>query len=143
MSTKCHPKNVHEMSPKRRSSRGQKCPRDVAKSVHEMSPLLSTRCHLLCPRNVCHPRAILSCGLYFFYPIFTLSAAYIADNLCTKNGNSLFKPKMHGLYTRAVTDQEWVIVARVRYSAGPECSATYKALRFRTGLVAVEPLLIR
>ena len=26
-------------------------------------------------------RAIISRGLYFFYPIFTLSAAYIADNL--------------------------------------------------------------
>ena len=35
-------------------------------------------------------RAIISRGLYFFYPIFTLAAAYIADNLCTKNGNSSF-----------------------------------------------------
>ena len=25
-----------------------------------------------------------------FYPIFTLAAAYIADNLCPKNGNSSF-----------------------------------------------------
>ena len=25
-----------------------------------------------------------------FYPIFTLAAAYIADNLCTKNENSSF-----------------------------------------------------
>ena len=55
MSTKSHPKNVHEMSPKKRTSCGQKCPRNVTKSVHEMLPLLSTRCHLLCPRNVCHP----------------------------------------------------------------------------------------
>jgi hypothetical protein len=54
MSTKCHQKNVHEKSPKKRTFRGQKCPRDVAKSVHEMSPFLSTKCHLLCPRNVCH-----------------------------------------------------------------------------------------
>ena len=46
MSTKCHPK---------RTSRGQKCPRNVTKSVHEVSPLLSTRCHLLCPWDVCHP----------------------------------------------------------------------------------------
>ena len=59
---------------------------------------------------------IISCGLYFFYPIFTSAAAYITDNLCTKNGNSsFFKPKICGLYTRAVTDQEQVIVARVRY----------------------------
>ena len=53
--------------------------------------------------------------LVFFYPIFTLAAAYNADHLCTKIGNSLlFKPKIRGLYTRAVTDQERVIVARVR-----------------------------
>jgi hypothetical protein len=43
-------------------------------------------------------RAIISRGLYFFYPIFTLAAAYIADNLCTKNGNSSsFKLKIRGL----------------------------------------------
>ena len=29
--------------------------------------------------------------------------------------NPKFKPNIHGLYTRAVTDQERVIVARVRY----------------------------
>ena len=37
-------------------------------------------------------------GLYFFYPIFTLAAAYIADNLCTKNGNfSFFELIIRGL----------------------------------------------
>ena len=42
---------------------------------------------------------------------------YITDNLCTKNGNSsFFKPKIRGLYTRAVTDQERVIVARTVYN---------------------------
>ena len=56
MSTKSHPKNVHEKSPKKRTSRGHFCPRDVTKSVHEKSPLLSTRSHLLCPRDVCHPK---------------------------------------------------------------------------------------
>ena len=36
--------------------------------------------------------------VFFFYPIFTLAAAYIADNLCTKNGNSsFFKLKIRGL----------------------------------------------
>ena len=45
-----------------------------------------------------HTRAIISRGLYFFYPIFTLAAAYIADNLCTKNGNSSYvKLKIRGL----------------------------------------------
>ena len=35
---------------------------------------------------------------------------YITDNLCTKNRNSSFvKPKISGLYMRAVTDQEQVI----------------------------------
>ena len=28
-------------------------------------------------------RAIISRGLYFFYPFFTAAAAYTADNLCT------------------------------------------------------------
>ena len=43
-------------------------------------------------------RAIISRGLYFFYSIFTLAAAYVADNLCTKNGNSsFFKLKIRGL----------------------------------------------
>ena len=38
------------------------------------------------------------------------------DNLWTKNGNSsFFKPKIRGLYTSGVTDQERVIVARVWY----------------------------
>ena len=42
--------------------------------------------------------AIVSRGLYFFYPIFNSAAAYITDNLCTKNGNSsFFKPKIRGL----------------------------------------------
>ena len=55
---------------------------------------------LLVPKSksIYRTRAIISRGLYFFYPIFTLAAAYIADNLCTKNGNSsFFKLKIRGL----------------------------------------------
>ena len=37
MSTRIHTKNVHEKSPKKRTSRGQKCPREVTYYVHEMS----------------------------------------------------------------------------------------------------------
>ena len=48
--------------------------------------------------SVYRKRAIISRGLYFFYPIFTLAAAYIADNLFTKSGNSSFlKLKIRGL----------------------------------------------
>ena len=48
--------------------------------------------------SIYRTRAIISRGLYFFYPIFTSAAAYITDNLCTKNGNSsFFKPKIRGL----------------------------------------------
>ena len=54
-STRIHLKNVHENSPQKRTSCGQKCPREVTKRVHEKSPLLSTRSHLLCPRDICHP----------------------------------------------------------------------------------------
>ena len=50
-----HPKNVHENSPKKRTSRGQKCPRKVTKGVHKNSPFLSTEIRPLCPREVCHP----------------------------------------------------------------------------------------
>ena len=56
-------------------------------------------------RNNYRTRAIISRGLYFFYPIFTLAAAYITDNLCTKNGKSSFlKLKIRGLETRAAYD---------------------------------------
>ena len=63
-----------------------------------------------------HTHAIISRGLYFFYPIFTLAAAYIADNLCTKNGNSsFFKLKIRGLETRAASNRERLMMAHVRY----------------------------
>ena len=61
--------------------------------------------------------AIIGRGLYFFYLFFTAAAAYDTQTIYVlKNGNSsFFKPKIPGLYTRVVTDQEQVIVARVRY----------------------------
>ena len=37
--------------------------------------------------SIYRTRAIISRGLYFFYPFFTIAAAYTADNLCTKQGN--------------------------------------------------------
>ena len=41
---------------------------------------------------------------------------YITDNFVVKTKILHFlKPKIRGLYTRVVTDQERVIVARVRY----------------------------
>jgi hypothetical protein len=46
MSTRIHQNNVHEKSPQKRNSRGQKCPREFVKSVHENSPILSTRIRL-------------------------------------------------------------------------------------------------
>jgi hypothetical protein len=53
---------------------------------------------LMIGHSIYRTRAIISRGLYFFYPIFTLAAAYIADNLCTRNGNSsFFKLKIRGL----------------------------------------------
>ena len=59
-------------------------------------------------------RAIITRSLYIFYPLLHWKAVYITDNLCTKNRNSSFlKPKIHGLYKRAVTNQERVIVVRV------------------------------
>ena len=55
MSTRIHQNNVHEKSPQKRNSSGQKCPREFVKSVHENSPILSTRIHLLCPLEFFHP----------------------------------------------------------------------------------------
>jgi hypothetical protein len=64
----------------------------------------------LCTKQEKSAVCIISSSFFFF------TAVYITDNLCTKNGNSsFFKPKIRGLYTRAVTDQERVIMARVRY----------------------------
>ena len=52
--------------------------------------------------------------LVFFYPIFTLAAAYIADNLCTKNGNSsLFKLKIRGFKSRAAYDGARTVVTYI------------------------------
>ena len=63
--------------------------------------------------------AIITRGLYFFTSFFIWSEVYITDNLWTKNGNSsFFKPKIRGLYTRAVSNRERVIMARVRYITG-------------------------
>ena len=56
MSTRIHQNNVHEKSPQKRNSSGQKCPREFVKSVHENSPILSTRIRLLCPLEFFHPK---------------------------------------------------------------------------------------
>ena len=40
----------------------------------------------------------------------------LIDSLGTKHGNSsMFEPKIHGLYSTAVSNQERVIMARVKY----------------------------
>ena len=49
-----------------------------------------------------HTRAIITRGLYIFYPIFHCSlycrAVSVTDNLCTKQGNSsIFGSKIRGL----------------------------------------------
>ena len=55
MSTRIHQNNVHEKSPQKRNSSGQKCPREFVKSVHENLPISSTRIGLLCPQEFFHP----------------------------------------------------------------------------------------
>ena len=64
-------------------------------------------------------RAIIRRGLYLFYLIFHCSlycrAVSITDNLCTKHGNSfILVLKICGFLSRAVSNQERVIMARVR-----------------------------
>ena len=66
-------------------------------------------------------RAIITRGLYTFYPIFTV--VYVVERLVLqtvyvlKRGNSsILRSKIRGLYLRAVSNQERVIMARVRYT---------------------------
>jgi hypothetical protein len=77
MSTRIHQNNVHEKSPQKRNSSGQKCPREFVKSVHENSPILSTRIRLLCP-------------LEFFHPIFTIDLSNV-----NQHPNYLFAVNQH------------------------------------------------
>ena len=59
--------------------------------------------------------AIISRGLHIFYPIFNCGL-YIRAFSITKQGNSSnFEPKIHSLELRAVSNQERVIMARIRY----------------------------
>ena len=67
-----------------------------------------------------HTRAIISRGLYILFSIFHCClyrrAVSVTNNLCTKQGNSsIFEPKIRGLYSRAFSNQEQVIMARIRY----------------------------
>ena len=49
--------------------------------------------------------------------VYFLPSFYIEERFILQTSYVLkIKPKIRGLYTRAVTDQERVIVARVRYS---------------------------
>ena len=49
-------------------------------------------------KKMFHTRAIISRGLYVFYPIFHcglyLKAANITNNLCTEQGNSSKNPRL-------------------------------------------------
>ena len=57
----------------------------------------------------------------YFLPHFYIEVRFILQTtLWTKNGNfSFFKPKIRGLYSRAVSDRERAIMARVRYTIQP------------------------
>ena len=72
MSTKIHPKSVHEKSPNWVTFRGQKCPRDVtknvhgkspSKNVHGMSPILIKSVHEMSLSTKClHPKSGIDVG---------------------------------------------------------------------------------
>ena len=59
-------------------------------------------------------RAIISRGLYIFYPIFKDHFFVFKDVFLE---NSVL---MYGLYSRAASNQEWPMMARVRYIAGKQ-----------------------
>ena len=74
--------------------------------------------NLLIYIHIYRTRAIITRGLYIFYPIFHCGlycrAVSVTDNLCTKPGNSaIFGFKIRGLQLRAVSNLERVIMARV------------------------------
>merc|ERR1712051_406278 len=63
-------------------------------------------------------RAIITRGLYIFYHLFHcgLCSREVSVTVYVKRGNSsIFRSKIRGLYLRAVSNQEQVIMARVRY----------------------------
>ena len=68
-------------------------------------------------------RHYISRGLYMFYTGLYCRAANITENLCTNQGNSsIFEPNICGLYSRAVSNQERIIMVRVRYLRKLACS---------------------
>jgi hypothetical protein len=75
-----------------------------------MSKIIIEKMTRLCitARLIYRTCAIISRGLYFFYPFFTKAAAYTADNLCKKQGNVGIKSVAY--------KQERIMMARVRYS---------------------------
>ena len=89
MSTRNHPKNVNEKSPKKRNSSGQKCPRKFVKSVHENSPILSTKFRLLCSLEFCHlcvrRRMFLQKGFLPILQCLPYSSMYIWSRFCICN----------------------------------------------------------
>ena len=76
-------------------------------------------------------RAIIICGLYTFYPHFEV-------HLCTVTFGL-----MYGLYSRAVSNQVQVIVARVQYmfcnkKTHHPCHSEHQIWQFRCQLVRLE-----
>ena len=107
MSTRIHPKNVHENSPKKRTSLGQKCQQDFTKSVHEMSPLLSTRSHLLCPWDVCHPKS-----RHYCYSFMKIRKSNKTTKIFRPQGadrGAITEPKEEGSGPLATKNRWWKI----------------------------------
>ena len=72
------------------------------------------------PRAIYHTRAIISRGLYIFYPISK-------DHLCT-----VIFGLIYGLYSRAAFNQERLMMARVRYLVGTFFAISYSKLALST-----------
>ena len=64
--------------------------------------------HILCVNN--RTRAIISRGLYIFYPIFK-DHFFVFKEVFSENS-----VLMYGLYSRAACNQERLMMARVRYT---------------------------
>ena len=75
-----------------------------------------TLCKLDRSGGILYMRHYISRGLYMFYTGLYCRAANITENLCTNQGNSsIFEPNICGLYSRAVSNQERVIMVHVQY----------------------------
>ena len=89
---------------------GEGCFQDIiSKALRDPKCVRLFKGRLVCLKVIYRTRAIISCGLYIFYPIFK-DNFFVFKEVFSEN---YFL--MYGLYSRAACNQERLMMARVRY----------------------------